>query len=118
MQIVDAAKIEPRIVSGHRTGDIVFQRLLQGTPNTSDNFEFSLVRNRGSYYTPRHRHNFDQIRMVMEGKFAYAGRKAMRAGSVSQLRVSGVSSAVSVACVPSDARIPMMLSRPAAVWMP
>jgi hypothetical protein len=82
MQIVDAAKIEPRTVSGHRTGDIVFQRLLQGTPNTRDNFEFSLVRNRGSYYTPRHRHNFDQIRMVMEGKFAYAGRKAMRAGSV------------------------------------
>ena len=41
-----------------------------------------MVRNRGSYYTPRHRHNFDQIRMVMEGKFAYAGRKTMRQGSI------------------------------------
>jgi hypothetical protein len=82
MQIVSAKPMEYKPVSGHRTGDITFKRLLQGAPGAPDNFELSLVRNAGEYYTPRHRHNFDQVRMILDGEFGYAGRKVMPTGSV------------------------------------
>jgi hypothetical protein len=82
MQIVHADAIAPRVISGHRTGHIEFQQLLQGDPASLDNFELSLVHNRGSYYTPRHRHNFEQVRYVIAGEFEYATRKSMPAGSV------------------------------------
>lgn len=80
MRAVNEAEIAYSPVSGHRTGDIQFKRLLQGDPDAPDNYELSLVRNRGSYYTPRHRHNFDQMRLVIEGEFGYATRKKMRVG--------------------------------------
>lgn len=80
MRIAHENRIDYATVSGHRTGDIQFKRLLQGDPAALDNYELSLVRNRGSYYTPRHRHNFDQLRLVIEGEFGYATRKTMKQG--------------------------------------
>jgi hypothetical protein len=82
MQIVHADAIAPRVISGHRTGHIEFQQLLQGDPAALDNFELSLVHNRGSYYTPRHRHNFEQVRFIVAGEFEYATRKTMKTGAV------------------------------------
>jgi len=80
MRIAHADAVAFRPVSGHREGDITFKRLLQGTPDAADNFELSIIRNRGAYYTPRHRHNFEQIRLVLSGVFSYAGRKVMHTG--------------------------------------
>jgi gentisate 1,2-dioxygenase len=82
MDIVHASDVPTRQVSGHRDGDIKFQRMLQGDPAGLDNFELSLVHNRGRYYTPRHRHNFEQIRMVVSGEFSFATRKTMKTGQV------------------------------------
>ena len=82
MHIVHGDEIAPRVVSGHRTGDIKFQRLLQGDPDRPDNYELSLVRNSGKYFTPRHRHNFEQFRMILEGEFSWATRKTMKLGQV------------------------------------
>ena len=67
MQTIHAADVEWGEVSGHRSGGIDFKRLLQGTPGTPDNFELSIVRTAGDYFTPRHRHNFDQVRFCLEG---------------------------------------------------
>lgn len=82
MQIVQADAVAPREVSGHRTGHIEFQQLMQGDPGALDNFELSRVHNHASYYTPRHRHNFEQVRYVLSGEFEYSARKRMKAGSV------------------------------------
>ncbi len=82
MRIISAEDVPAREVSGHRTGDIRFQRLLQGDPDRQDNYEFSLVRNGAPYYTPRHRHNFDQVRMILEGEFSWASRRTMATGTV------------------------------------
>ncbi len=82
MEIVRSAEQPWTVVSGHRTGSIEFKRLLTGVEGTPDNFELSLVRNRGRYYTPRHRHNFDQIRLCVSGKMNYAPRKDVRVGDV------------------------------------
>ena len=69
-------------VSGHRSGGIDFKRLIQGTPGALDNFELSLVRTAGDYYTPRHRHNFDQVRFCLEGVMNYAPGKNLERGAV------------------------------------
>lgn len=82
MRIVDAATVEYQKVSGHRDGDISFKRLISGTPGRADNFELALVRQRGHYETPRHRHNYDQFRFVLEGEYNYAGHRIMRAGTI------------------------------------
>ena len=82
MQTMHAAEVEWGKVSGHRSGGIDFKRLLQGTPGTPDNFELSIVRTTGDYYTPRHRHNFDQVRLCLEGAMNYAPGKDLKAGTV------------------------------------
>ena len=82
MQTMHGAEVEWGKVSGHRSGGIDFKRLLQGTPGTPDNFELSIVRTTGDYYTPRHRHNFDQVRLCLEGAMNYAPGKDLKAGTV------------------------------------
>ena len=69
-------------VSGHRSGGIDFKRLIQGDEGAPDNFEFSFVRTAGDYYTPRHRHNFDQLRFCLEGSMNFAPGKDFKAGAV------------------------------------
>jgi len=82
MQTIHAADVEWGEVSGHRSGGIDFKRLLQGTPGAPDNFELSIVRTAGDYFTPRHRHNFDQVRLCLEGAMNYAPGKDLKAGTV------------------------------------
>ena len=55
---------------------------MQGTPGAPDNFEFSIVRTGGDYFTPRHRHNFDQVRLCLEGAMNYAPGKDLKAGTI------------------------------------
>ena len=82
MQAADPARVAWTTVSGHRAGRIEFKRLLHGTSGRPDNFELSLVRTFADYATPRHRHNFDQIRCCLSGAMNYAPRKDLVAGSV------------------------------------
>ena len=82
MQTIHAADVEWGEVSGHRSGGIDFKRLLQGSPGSPDNFELSIVRTAGDYFTPRHRHNFDQVRLCLEGAMNYAPGKDLKAGTV------------------------------------
>lgn len=82
MQTARASDLQFGPVSGHRSGKIDFLRLLQGTPGTPDNFELTVVRTGGDYFTPRHRHNFDQVRFCLEGRMNYAPGKDLEAGTV------------------------------------
>ncbi|MFK0152777.1 hypothetical protein ACIQVK_11965 [Streptomyces sp. NPDC090493] len=51
----------------HPTGDIAFQHMLKGDPAARDNFMYVLGRQDGDFHMPRHRHNFDQIRLPIKG---------------------------------------------------
>ncbi len=82
MQVAHGSRMTFGQVSGHRGSGIDFKRLIQGTPGAPDNFELSLVRTAGDYYTPRHRHNFDQVRFCLEGTMNYAPGKNLEAGTV------------------------------------
>ncbi len=49
--------------------------LLNGLSDEAANYELSLVLMDGDYTTPRHRHNFDQLRYMLEGGFGYGRGK-------------------------------------------
>jgi hypothetical protein len=82
MRTARASELTFGPVSGHRIGRIDFMRLLQGADGAPDNFELSIVRTGGDYFTPRHRHNFDQVRVCLEGAMNWAPGKDLRAGAV------------------------------------
>lgn len=68
MRIVHADDVpykKPR--SNHREGEIEFKRVLQGAPGGVQNFEFLIAKTGGRFYGPRHRHNFEQIRLGLSG---------------------------------------------------
>src|SRR5262249_42911820 len=54
----------------------------EGNAGSPDNFSFSFGGLSAGYSTPRHRHNFEQVRLQMLGDFDYARCGFMRAGSV------------------------------------
>ena len=51
----------------HRHGGIELTYLLTGEENTPDNFAWTIGNESASYYAPRHRHNFDQVRFCLSG---------------------------------------------------
>jgi hypothetical protein len=51
-----------------RGGDREFKTLLVGDENSPDNFRLVLARQNGKVEAPRHKHNFDQIRMCLSGE--------------------------------------------------
>lgn len=53
-----------------REGVIRAVRILEGEPGP-DNFALKLVNIQGDFFSPRHRHNFDQVRLQLEGSFDY-----------------------------------------------
>lgn len=66
----------------HRGGGLATKRLLAGEENTPDNFRLTLGRDRGGHENPRHRHNFDQIRMSIKGTLSIADGKDLDEGQV------------------------------------
>ena len=62
-----------------REGVFRSRRILNGTPGTPGNFALQLGVT-PSYYSPRHRHNFDQVRFQLEGDFDFASDGVMKEG--------------------------------------
>jgi hypothetical protein len=82
MQVI-AVEDVPMIERSHvRQGVFRSRNLLTGEPDTPGNFTLYLVSMPDTYYSPRHRHNFDQIRYQMEGEFDFAADGKMGPGSV------------------------------------
>ncbi len=67
MKIVHADEVEWKRGLQHRGGMFHYRHLLDGTPGTLGNFQFNIGRQEGDFYSPRHRHNFDQFRFQIEG---------------------------------------------------
>ena len=65
----------------HRPGGIGFHFLLEGTEFALDNYQLALVE-ANDYHAPRHRHNFEQIRILLEGEFGFDAGLSQSAGSV------------------------------------
>jgi mannose-6-phosphate isomerase-like protein (cupin superfamily) len=83
MKIVDAAKIPlTERKNRHRQGRFIERRLLEGEEGSIDNFQFTLVNTGGDFFSPRHRHNFDQFRFQIEGDGGFDRDGTMTPGTV------------------------------------
>jgi len=81
MRMANALEMQWEQISQHRKESPWFRRLLQGPRGALDNYEFTLVRVEDKYDTPRHNHNFDQVRIMLDGSFDFGGQ-VQEAGTV------------------------------------
>jgi mannose-6-phosphate isomerase-like protein (cupin superfamily) len=79
MKIVQGDKLKADSRSSHRGGVISYLRLLDGEPNTVDNFSLVVARTPGRF-SPRHRHNFEQFRYQLEGVANYGRTGKLKPG--------------------------------------
>jgi hypothetical protein len=81
VQVISLESV-PMVERPHiREGTLRSRRLLVGEPGTPGNFSLQLS-STPTYASPRHRHNFDQVRFQLEGDFDFAADGAMKPGSV------------------------------------
>jgi hypothetical protein len=64
----------------HREGAFHHRKLMTGEPDTPGNFALELVRTTTDFFSPRHRHNFDQFRYQLEGTFDFDRNGKMKPG--------------------------------------
>jgi hypothetical protein len=65
-----------------RAGLFRAQALLNGTEGTPENFYLQLSQTYSDFASPRHRHNFDQVRVQLKGDADFARDGVMRPGTV------------------------------------
>ncbi len=66
----------------HPTGNIAFQHMLKGDPSSRDNFMYILAKQVGDFEMPRHRHNFDQIRLPLTYDMNHGSGIVLKKGQV------------------------------------
>jgi mannose-6-phosphate isomerase-like protein (cupin superfamily) len=66
----------------YRGGTFHFRNLMEGEEGSVDNFRLSMGKSSADFYSPRHRHNFEQIRFVIEGELSFGRDGKMTAGMV------------------------------------
>jgi quercetin dioxygenase-like cupin family protein len=66
----------------HPSGILVFQYCMVGEPQSPDNFMLVLGRQDGDFHMPRHRHNFDQIRLPLKGDMNIGDGLKLKEGQV------------------------------------
>src|SRR5580693_3584274 len=82
MKIVQYDDVEWKRGLQHRGGTFHYRHLLNGTPGTLGNFQLNIGQLEGDFASPRHRHNFDQFRIQLEGTMNFDRNGKMAAGSV------------------------------------
>ena len=71
MKIVQVNDIPLERGLEHRGGTFHSRRLLEGEVGTLDNYQLTLGQMGGDFFSPRHRHSFEQIRFQVEGTLDY-----------------------------------------------
>lgn len=77
----ELAAAEP-VRQGFRSGAPQFHDLMTGVEGTPANYGLQLVQVQGPFGTPRHRHNFEQVRVMLQGEFGFGPGQVQRQGSV------------------------------------
>jgi hypothetical protein len=82
MKIVQTDEIPLKRGLEHRGGTFHGRIMVEGEPGTLDNFQLSFGQMGGDFNSPRHRHNFEQIRYQLEGVLDYGRDGKLVAGMV------------------------------------
>jgi hypothetical protein len=82
MKLVQADELPFERALEHRGGTFHYCRMLEGESGTIGNFQLSYGKIGGDFFSPRHRHNFEQIRYQVEGALDFARDGKLEAGTV------------------------------------
>ena len=82
MRIVNFESLTLQERAHARGGVFRYYEVLSGTDGAPDNFYLQLSVLSGDFVSPRHRHNFDQVRFQLEGSFDFASDGRMDPGSI------------------------------------
>ena len=82
MKVVNINDVPVEEIQHVREGVFRTRRLLTGEADTPGNFALQLVTTPETYYSPRHRHNFDQVRYQIEGDFDFTSDGKMHPGTI------------------------------------
>jgi hypothetical protein len=69
-------------LASHRHGGMVHKRLFEGEESSPDNYILALANESSTYYSPRHRHAWDQVRFCLEGWVPLGQNLRLDAGEV------------------------------------
>ena len=82
MKIVQTDQIPLKRGLEHRGGMFHGRIMVEGEAGALDNFQLSFGQMGGDFNSPRHRHNFEQIRYQLEGVLDYGRDGRLTAGMV------------------------------------
>lgn len=82
MKIVQGEDVPLKRGLEHRGGIFHSRCLAEGDPGTVDNFQLTWGEMGGDFYSPRHRHNFEQIRVQIQGVLDYSKDGKLSPGMV------------------------------------
>ena len=83
MRVSTAAGTENEQVGSMREGKLDQKHLLFGEDGSPNNYDLNMgLTGGGGWRTPRHRHNFDQIRYVIQGRLPYTETEVLEEGWV------------------------------------
>jgi hypothetical protein len=82
MKLVHAEDVIAEPAVRHRGGGLRARILLEGAPGTPGNFQLSLGETGADFLSPRHRHNFEQYRVVLKGEYDFGRDGVMTEGMI------------------------------------
>ena len=83
MRIVHGDQVPEKIrIHQHRQGVFRHRTVAAGEPGTPGNFILEMVRTTDDFFSPRHKHNFDQFRYQLEGEFDFDRNGKMTPGTI------------------------------------
>lgn len=82
MKIANTSKRRWQLNKANVRGKLTVKKLLVGQPGTAENYLCNIAKSDGNYNSPRHRHNFDQIRLVLDGRVPITPRRSMKPGQI------------------------------------
>ena len=83
MQVVQAAQMDwGENLASHRQGGMAHKVLFEGEEGSPDNYVLVLAREGSDYYSPRHRHAWDQVRFCLEGSVPIGRDLSVDAGEI------------------------------------
>lgn len=82
MRLAHAETTPWTVVRPVRGGTIEFMTLLEGQEHTPDNYQLLLANTDVSFKSPRHRHNFDQVRYSLRGATNIGAKRNLEEGDL------------------------------------
>jgi hypothetical protein len=69
-------------LASHRQGGLAHKVLFEGEEGSPDNFVWAMADEKSDYFSPRHRHVFDQVRLCISGSIPIARDLRVDAGEI------------------------------------